>query len=79
MADDQVQFCITAARRHLSTIKEWQTDGDAAVSAIKDALDVKYGGPWHVVVGKHYGSKVIHEARHFCCFYVKDLCVTIWR
>lgn len=79
MADDVLQFCISTSRRCLGTIKEWQTDGDAAVAAIKDALDAKFNGPWHVVAGKHYGSKVVHEARHFCMFYLKDLAVTIWR
>ena len=54
MTDD-----VTAAPGHN---KWWQTDGDAAVAAIKDALDAKFNGPWHVVVGKHYGSKDVHEA-----------------
>lgn len=31
------------------------------VQMIKEALDRRYGGPWHVVVGKAFAFEVTHE------------------
>jgi hypothetical protein len=56
----------------MATVKaeEWQAGGDAVVQAIKDEFDATYGASWHVVVGKHFGSKVTHDAKHFAFFYL---------
>lgn len=34
-----------------------------AMQVIKEALDRRYGGPWHVVVGKTFAYEVTHEVR----------------
>jgi len=33
----------------------------------KDALDKKFGGKWHVVMGNDFGYEVTHEVRSNCC------------
>lgn len=33
------------------------------MQAIKEALDKRYGGPWHVVMGKAFAFEVTHEVR----------------
>lgn len=81
MPDDVLAFCIEAARKHVGPIDStrWQADGDAAVQAMKDALDARFGPQWHVVAGKAFGSKVSHEAKSFAFFYLGDKAVLIFR
>jgi dynein light chain LC8-type len=79
MADDMLQVCISVAQKHISSCENWREGGDEAVAAMKEALDAQFGTNWTVAVGKHFGSKVTHEAKHFCNFYLGDLCVLIFR
>ncbi|RYG47457.1 hypothetical protein EON67_08555, partial [archaeon] len=71
MDDSQLRACIGIAAAALARVDDWQAGGDAAVEAIRAKLEEAYGPHWHVVVGKHFGSKVTHHARHFAFFYIK--------
>ena len=78
MADDMVQFCIELAKRNLEGVKDWQAQGDDAVSAMKEALDAKYGPHWAVIAGKRWGASITHDQKHFINFVVgKDINVTV--
>jgi dynein light chain LC8-type len=79
MPDDMLRFCIDLARTTLGKVADWQAEGDAAVQSIKDALDAQYGSVWHVVCGKHFGSKVTHDAKHYTFFYVGDKAVLLFK
>jgi hypothetical protein len=45
--------------------------GDDAVRKIKAEFDDTYGQSWHVIVGKHFGSKVTHDSKMFVFFYIE--------
>jgi hypothetical protein len=79
MADDMVQHCIELAKKHLEPIeKDWQAKGDDAVSAMKEALDAKYGPAWTVLAGKRWGASITHDQKHFINFVLgKDINVTV--
>ena len=79
MPDDLLRFCIDTARATLAKVEDWQKDGDAAVQSMKDALEAREGASWHVVVGKHFGSRVTHDARNFVFFYVGDKAVLMFK
>ncbi len=72
MADDMLHDCIEFARSKMEGVKDWRSEGDGVVLAIKEALDAKYLPQWHVAVGKHFGSKITHDAKHFVSFYLGD-------
>jgi dynein light chain LC8-type len=72
MPDDVLAFCVQLAKAELAKVHDWQAEGDATVASCKAALDKAYGENWHVVIGKHFGSKVTHEAKMFAFFYVGD-------
>ena len=72
MADDMLHDCIEFARSKIEGVKDWRSEGDGIVLAIKEALDAKYLPQWHVAVGKHFGSKITHDAKHFVSFYLGD-------
>eukprot|EP00703_Trepomonas_sp_PC1_P002243 JAP94363.1 Dynein light chain [Trepomonas sp. PC1] len=41
-----------------------KTGGDYA-QVLKDSLDLKFGPTWHVIIGKSFGSDVMHEVFHY--------------
>ena len=75
----KLKDCIDITSKNFESVKEWQTDGDAAVQAIKKELDDKYGAYWHVIAGKSFGSKVTHETKEMCFFYLGDKAVLIFK
>ena len=79
MSDDMMQFCIELAKTHVTpVVKSWQADGDAAVTAMRDALDGKYGPSWGVIAGKHWGATITHDSKHFINFVLgKDINITV--
>lgn len=79
MPDDMLRHCIDLARQHIGGCADWQKDGDAAVQSIKSTLDESYGAQWHVVAGKHFGSRVTHDAKHFTFFYLADKAVLMFK
>ena len=47
---------------------------------IKEALDVKFGTTWHVVVGEGFGFDVSYEiSRIFYMFFAGNLGVCAWK
>lgn len=79
MPDDMLRFCIDLARKHISACEDWQKSGDDVVQGMKQELDSAYGAQFHVIVGKHFGSKVTHDAKHFTFFYLGDKAVLIFK
>ncbi len=79
MPDDMLRHSIECARKNLLGLADWQKDGDAAVQRIKDEFDATYGPNWHVAAGKHFGSRVTHDAKNFVFFYLEDKAVLIFK
>jgi dynein light chain LC8-type len=46
---------------------------------VKLAFDEKWGGSWHCVIGKAFGSFVTHETQLFMYFYVGDKAVLLYK
>lgn len=51
---DVVDVCVTACERH-------GADVEKCTQTIKEALDKRWGGPWHVVVGRAFAFEITHE------------------
>jgi dynein light chain LC8-type len=79
MPDDMLLHSIECAKRNLSSVEDWQKDGDAAVERMRAEFDAAYGPAWHVVVGKHFGAKVTHDAKNFVFFYLGDRAVMYFK
>ncbi|KAL4859342.1 Dynein light chain 4 [Chlorella vulgaris] len=56
MKTEAVDVCVAACERHASDIEK-------CTQMIKDTLDKRFGGPWHVVVGRAFSFEVTHEVR----------------
>jgi dynein light chain LC8-type len=71
MDETMLRHAIETSKRHLAGVGDWQKDGDEVVGKIKEEFDAEYGPHWHVIIGKHFGSKVTHDARMFAFFYIE--------
>ena len=46
---------------------------------IKKEFDATYGGVWHCIVGRNFGSLVTHTSRTFIYFYLGQLAVLLFK
>ena len=47
---------------------------------IKEAMDKKYGAPWHTVVGEAFGFEVSHECKHLLyMFFGGNMGICVWK
>ncbi len=46
---------------------------------IKRSLDKKFGGSWHVIVGKHFGSYMSYEDGCVVLFWLNQYGFLIWK
>merc|ERR1711998_108027 len=63
MPEEMQKFAITAAQKAYDTHKNGKESEIA--SSIKKEMDQKFGSAWHVIVGRNFGSHVIHEGGSF--------------
>ena len=63
MDKEKVEAALDAARRGvLAIMKNEKRQFFEVAKMIKIEFDKKFGGAWHVLVGKHFGAYVTHEA-----------------
>lgn len=79
MPPDILKTCIESTKKHILGLDDFQKDANDAVAKIKEELDTKYGPHWHVIAGKHFGSRVTHEAKRFTFFYLEDKAILIFK
>lgn len=76
MNDVMLKHAIDSARKHIAEVADFQKEGDTVVSKLKAEFDTAYGPNWHVIIGKHFGSRVTHDSKCFAFFYLD---VSRWR
>jgi dynein light chain LC8-type len=78
MPDDMLAHVISVGKQALQG-RDPGREGAVIAEAIKRQLDVKWGNHWHVVVGQHFGSHVVHEAARFVYFYVGQHALLVYK
>ncbi len=48
-------------------------------AGLKKRMDRRYGGMWHCVVGRSFGTYVSHDARSFICFSLDHMTILLFR
>lgn len=51
----------------------------AMAEYIKAKLEEKDEGKWNVVIGKNFGSHVVHRSRRYGYFQVGEISILIWQ
>jgi hypothetical protein len=68
-------FSRRSSRSALFSFNGTMPQGDDVVRKIKAEFDDAYGQNWHVIIGKHFGSKVTHDSKMFVFFYIEVSCL----
>ncbi len=82
MPDHLQQAAVAVA---LEAIAKFEADGlksgihNFMAKHIKKSFDANYLGVWHCVVGRNFGSFVVHESRSFIYFYVGQIAVLLFK
>lgn len=75
MAEDMTQEAIDVATQ---AIEKFNVEKDIA-AYIKKEFDKRHNPTWHCIVGRHFGSYVTHETRHFVYFYLGQFAVLLFK
>ena len=59
-------------------IHEYNIESQVA-SHIKREFDKKYSPTWHCIIGRNYGSHVVHATKCFIYFYLGQQAITLFK
>ncbi|EPZ33663.1 Dynein light chain, type 1/2 domain-containing protein [Rozella allomycis CSF55] len=59
---ETVDTVVTAIEKH-------QGNYEMASKMVKEAMDKKFGSPWHVVIGEGFSFEIVHEMRNLLFMY----------
>ncbi len=74
--EDEMQEAVVKCAKNAMT--KYTIEREIA-SHIKKEFDQKDGPTWHCIVGKHFGSYVTHDAKHFIYFYLGQTAVLLFK
>ena len=74
--DDQIkQSCIDFIEKAFYEEKNEK----AIAEYIRSKFEEKEEGKWNVIIGKDFGSHVVHKSRRYGLFQVGELNILIWQ
>ncbi|CAF0742010.1 unnamed protein product [Didymodactylos carnosus] len=62
----------------MHALEHYNIEKDVA-AYIKKEFDKKYNPTWHCIVGRHFGSYITHETKHFIYFYLGQLAILLFK
>ena len=75
MEYDMQEAVVECAKQ---AMKKYTIEREIA-SYIKKEFDQKDGPTWHCIVGRHFGSYVTHDAKHFIYFYLGHTALLLFK
>ncbi|KAJ2785464.1 Dynein light chain [Coemansia javaensis] len=80
MSDEMQDAILEIAKEayEKSEVEKGGVEKDIA-AYIKRECDKRFGSPWHVIVGRSFGSYVTHEVGHFIYFYNRHLAHLVFK
>ena len=75
MPTDMLEFVIHKA---LWGIDKFNSEKEFA-SYMRLELDETYQPTWHCIVGKNYGSDIVHQTKNFIYFYLGPLAILLFK
>lgn len=77
--DDILKAGITTVISKLDEYPDFENDGLKISEEVKKQFDEEWGGKWHCVIGRSFGSFVTHETQRFMYFYIGDKAVMLYK
>ena len=74
MSTESQEIVVMALDKFLATSKL-----EAAARMVKEGMDKKWGGSWHVVVGEGFGFRVTHQAKLMLHVYYNKVGVVVYK
>jgi dynein light chain LC8-type len=78
LPEEQLRNAVNIASVSIARQKASVIERDVAME-IKQYFDTKYGGVWHCIVGKSFGSFVSHQTGGFCYFIIDKYAVLLFK
>ncbi|CEO96999.1 Dynein light chain [Plasmodiophora brassicae] len=75
MNDIMIEFSKSTATKAFAECKR---EVDVA-AYLRTEFDREFGMTWNVIVGRHFGSDVTHEAKRYINFQIGQLSILIWK
>ena len=73
MRAETLEVCVNACEKH-------SLSNENAAKMIKETLDKRFGGSWHVIVGEGYGFDISYELKALMyMFFAGNLAVLAWK
>jgi dynein light chain LC8-type len=74
--DDSIKIhCIEFIARAFNE----ESSEKAIAEFIKSKLEEKEDGKWNVVIGRNFGSHVVHRSRRYGYFLMGEISILIWQ
>jgi dynein light chain LC8-type len=74
--DDTIRsYCLEFINKAFSEEKSEK----AIAEYIKSKLEEKDEGKWNVIIGKNFGSHVVHRSRRYGYFQIGEISILIWQ
>jgi len=78
MKQEYKDYCFQICEEAFRTVNREKKFKDMAES-IKGSLDERFGGSWHVCVGKEFGNFVTYESHTIILFRINHISFLIWK
>ncbi len=78
MPEDQLRAAVRVAEAAMGKHRASLVERDVAMQ-IKQHFDKEFGGVWHCVVGRSFGSFVGHASGGFCYFVLDMFAVLLFK
>ncbi|EGR29513.1 hypothetical protein IMG5_154340 [Ichthyophthirius multifiliis] len=62
----------------LSAIKDFKQERQIA-NYIKQVFDKQDGYGWNCIVGRNFGSHIVHQTKKYCFFQINELQLLLWK
>ncbi|XP_076392509.1 dynein axonemal light chain 4-like [Megachile rotundata] len=73
MKQEVMEICVTATEKYTH-------NHELAARSIKDSLDKRFGGPFHVVIGESYACAITYQEKTLMyMFNGGNIAVLVWR
>eukprot|EP00055_Hartaetosiga_balthica_P014094 m.75612 g.75612 ORF g.75612 m.75612 type:complete len:96 (-) comp8487_c0_seq2:1057-1344(-) len=74
--EEMLAECTESAQ---TAIEKHSSSNENASKMLKEIMDKKFGGPWHVVIGETFGFEVTHQLTNILYMYFNNLAILVWK
>lgn len=77
MVLDQLKCTITEVKSVLESLTPGTEPTEQMAKSIKEWCDENYEQSWHVVIGRNFGTQMVHHSKMFAFFYIGETAVLV--